>query len=120
MRIAVLGADGVGGFFGDLLARAGHEVGLLARGTHLDALRERSLEVRTPEGTFTAAVRAAADPQELRGSELAVVAVKNYSLTEIAPAARMLAKNGALVLPLLNSIETADHLVAAGVPDNQV
>ena len=53
MRVAVLGAGGVGAYYGGSLARAGHEVVILARGANLDALRSRGLEVRTPEGAFT-------------------------------------------------------------------
>jgi len=120
MRIAVLGAGGVGGYFGGLLARAGQEVGLLARGAHLDAVRAHGLEVRTPEGPFTAAVRATGDPQELEGSELAVIAVKNYSLPEIAPVAKRLAEAGAVILPLLNGVEAADRLIEHGVPGDRV
>ncbi len=122
MRIAVLGAGGVGGYFGGLLARAGHDVGLLARGAHLDAVRAHGLEVRTPEGPFTAAVRATADPQELEGSELAlaIIAVKNYSLPEIAPVAKRLAEAGAVILPLLNGVEAADRLIELGVPGDRV
>jgi 2-dehydropantoate 2-reductase len=120
MRIAILGAGGVGSYFGGILARAGHQVTLLARGAHLDALRERGLEVRTPEGTFTAAVGAAADPGELGVVDLAIVAVKTYSLGEIAPAVRTVADAGAVVLPLLNGVEAADRLIADGVPDERV
>ncbi len=120
MNIAILGAGGVGGYFGGILARAGHRVSLLARGAHLDALRERGLEVRAPEGTFTVQVEAAGEAGELREIELAVVAVKGYSLAEIAPAARLLAERGAVVLPLLNGVEAADKLIAAGVPDDRV
>jgi 2-dehydropantoate 2-reductase len=76
MNIAILGAGGVGGYYGGILARAGHRVALLARGAHLEALREHGLEVRTPEGSFTAKVEAVEDPGEMRGIELAVVAVK--------------------------------------------
>jgi 2-dehydropantoate 2-reductase len=120
MRIAVLGAGGVGGYYGGLLARAGHEVAMLARGAHLEALRARGLEVRTPEETFTVAVGASDDPRELGAVELAIVAVKNYSLAEIAPAARILAEAGAIILPLLNGVDAAERLVAAGVLDEQV
>lgn len=120
MRIAILGAGGVGGYFGGALARAGHTVSLLARGAHLDALRERGLEVRTPEGTYTVAVEATDDPAKLVPIDLAVVAVKGYSLPEVTPAARLLAEGGAMVLPLLNGVEAADRLVASGVPDRQV
>lgn len=120
MKIAILGAGGVGGYFGGALARVGHEVSMLARGAHLEALRARGLEVRTPEGTFNAAVRAAGDPEQIGAVDLAVVAVKNYSLAEIAPAVRLLAERGAGVLPLLNGVEAADRLIAAGVPGERV
>jgi 2-dehydropantoate 2-reductase len=120
MKIAILGAGGVGGYYGGLLARAGHPVALLARGAHLDALRERGLEVRTPEGTFTVEVTAADDPRALGPADLAILAVKSYSLAEIAPAARLLAEGGALILPLLNGVEAAGRLIAAGVPGDRV
>jgi 2-dehydropantoate 2-reductase len=120
MKIAILGAGGVGSYYGGTLARAGHQVTLLARGSHLDALRRQGLEVRTPEETFTARVTATDDPQEIGEVDLAVIAVKSYSLPEIAPAARSLALAGADILPLLNGVEAADHLIAAGVPDDRV
>jgi 2-dehydropantoate 2-reductase len=120
MRIAILGAGGVGGYYGGLLARGGHPVALLARGAHLEALRERGLEVRTPEGPFTVDVQAADDPRSLGPADLAIVAVKNYSLEEIAPAARLLAEGGAVILPLLNGVEAADRLIAGGVPVDRI
>lgn len=120
MRIAVLGAGGVGGYYGGILARAGHDVALLARGPHLDALRDRGLEVRTPDERFTVAIRASDDPKMFGACDVAIVAVKTYSLEEIAPAARLLAEAGAAVLPLLNGVEAMDRLVESGVPERQV
>ena len=120
MRIAILGAGGVGGYFGGLLARAGNEVSILARGQRPRILRALGLEVRTPEETFNVAVEATDDPEKLGEPELAVVAVKTYSLAEIVPAARLLAERGALVLPLLNGVNAADRLIAGGVPEAQV
>ncbi|MFI5182620.1 MAG: ketopantoate reductase family protein [Thermoanaerobaculia bacterium] len=120
MRIAVLGAGGVGGYYGGALARAGYEVALLARGAHLDALKARGLEVRTPEERFTVAVQASDDPKSLGKCEVAIVAVKTYSLAGIAPAARVLADAGAAILPLLNGVEAMDRLIASGVPENLV
>lgn len=115
-RVAVLGAGGVGGYYGGVLARAGYPVALLARGEHLAAVRLRGLEVRTPEETFTVGVEAADDAKALGEAELAIVAVKTYSLAEVVPAARLLAERGAAVLPLLNGVEAADRLIAGGVP----
>jgi len=121
MRIAILGAGGVGGYYGGVLARAGHAVVMLCRrGPHLEALRARGIEVRTPEETFTAAVAATDDPRELGGAELAILAVKGYSLQEIVPAVELAAAAGADVLPLLNGVEVTDRLTAAGVPSERL
>ncbi len=120
MKIAVLGAGGVGSYFGGTLARAGHQVVLLARGAHLEALRARGIEVRTPERTFLAKVLATDHPEELGAVDLAIVAVKTYSLSEILPAARLLAQSGATILPLLNGVEAADRLVEGGIPKESV
>ena len=116
MRIAVLGAGGVGGYYGGVLARAGHEVVMLARGAHLDALRARGIEIRTPEERFTVPVEATDDPGTLSRIDHTIVAVKNYSLPEIAPVAGTLGEAGALVVPLLNGVEVVDRLVALACP----
>ncbi len=120
LRVAVLGAGGVGGYYGGALARAGYPVALLARGEHLAAIRARGLEVRTPEGAFTVRVDASDDAGALGPADVAIVAVKTYSLGEVLGAARLLAGTGAAVLPLLNGVEAADRLVAGGVPSSNV
>ncbi len=120
MRIAVLGAGGVGGYYGGILARTGHAVSLLARGAHLEALKARGLEVRTPEERFTVAVQASDDPKTFGECDVAIVAVKTYSLEEVAPAARVLASTGAAILPLLNGVEAMDRLIESGVPESLV
>lgn len=116
-RVAVIGAGGVGGYFGAVLARAGHHVDMLARGAHLDAMRRRGgIEIREPRGaTFVAAVNTTDDPAALLGANYALVAVKSYSLPEVAPAVHALAEAGAVVVPLLNGVDIADRLVALGV-----
>ncbi len=120
MRIAILGAGAIGSYYGGALARAGHGVVLLARGEHLSALKGRGLTVRTPGESFAVKVEATDDPTRLGAPDLAVVAVKTFSLAEIAPAARLLAGQGATVLPLLNGVTAADRLVEAGVPKGRV
>jgi 2-dehydropantoate 2-reductase len=115
VRVVILGAGGIGGYYGGAIARAGHDVRLFARGAHREAIRSRGLEVREPEGAWTVQVLATDDPAELVPADLAVVAVKSYSLSEIAPIARRLAEAGAIVLPLLNGVEAFESLAAAGV-----
>lgn len=116
MQFVILGAGGVGGYYGAMLARAGHDVAFLARGAHLDAIRARGLRVRTPEGEFVVHPAATDDAAELPAADAVIVAVKSYSLGEVAPVAGALAAAGAPVVPLLNGVDAAERLVAMGVP----
>jgi 2-dehydropantoate 2-reductase len=120
MKVAIVGAGGVGGYFGGAMARAGHDVVLLARGEHRDAIRSLGLEIREPEGAWTARVGATDDPGELTPADLAIVAVKSYSLAQVAPAVRSLVESGAVVLPLLNGVEAFESLAALGVPSDRM
>jgi 2-dehydropantoate 2-reductase len=120
MKIAILGAGGVGGYYGGLLARNGHKVSVLARTANLAALKERGIEVRMPGETFTAPAQASDNVKDFGAVECVLLAVKNYSLAEIAPAATQLAEQGALIVPLLNGVEVVARLVAAGVPRTQL
>src|SRR5215470_11287710 len=117
MKIAILGAGGVGGYDGAVLSRAGNDVQLLARGAHLEAIRSDGLRVTELDGnTWVARVDATDDPAALRGAKLVVVSVKSYDLDAIGPVAADLARHGATIVPLLNGVEAADRLEHLGVP----
>lgn len=119
LTIAVLGAGAVGSYFAGLLARAGHSVHLLARGPHLDAIRDQGgLAIREPDGsTFVVPVNATNDPAALRGATYIIVTVKSYSLSEIATPLKALTTDvGAVVIPLLNGVDVVDRLADLGVP----
>jgi 2-dehydropantoate 2-reductase len=120
LRFTIIGAGGVGGCFGGALARAGHDVALYARGAHLDAIRRDGLTIRTPEETQVVRLIASDTIDDLPPADVAVVAVKSYSLADVMPAARSAAARGATVLPLLNGVTAADELAAAGVPRTNV
>ena len=119
MRVAVIGAGGIGGYYGGLLARAGHEVSVLARGANLAAIRANGIVVTTPDDTWTAKVIASDDANDLsRGfgeGDFVIIATKAYSLAEIAPAAKGFAERGATIVPLNNGVEAADTLVKLGI-----
>jgi 2-dehydropantoate 2-reductase len=113
MRIAILGAGGIGGYYGGLLARSGHEVAFIARGAHLAALRAEGLRVESVHGDF--AVRptlATDDPAEVGPVDLVLVTVKNYDLDAAAEVARPLLRPGTAVLPLLNGLDATQRLAA--------
>jgi len=120
MRFTIIGAGGLGAYFGGVLARAGHDVTLLARGAHLEALRRDGLTVRLPDGEFVARVGATDNVDELPPSDVALITVKSYSLGDVMPAARAAAACGATVVPLLNGVTAAEELVAGGVPRDRV
>lgn len=120
MKIVVLGAGAVGAYYGGQLARAGHAVTCFARGANLAALRERGLEIKTPEGTFQAHVAATDRVEALAPADFAILAVKSYSLEGIAPVIRHCAQQGTAVVPLLNGVETAERLAHLGVPSAAV
>jgi 2-dehydropantoate 2-reductase len=114
MRIAIVGAGGVGGLLGGLLARAGEEVLVVARGEHLDAIRSGGLRVESPLGNFVQPVQAAwADPAALGPADVVLVAVKAWQVAEIARGLSPLVEQGGVVVPLQNGVEAADRLAAA-------
>jgi len=111
MRVAVVGVGGVGGYFGAALARAGHEVSVVARGEHLGAIRERGLRVESVGGDFTVRPALATDrPAEIGQVDAVVVGVKTWQLTAAARQMGPLLGPETAVLPLLNGVEAADIL----------
>jgi len=85
MRVAVLGAGGVGGYLGARLHEAGAEVVVLARGPHLDAIRSNGLTVASPLGDVRFDPFATDDPAALGRCDYAVVAVKARDTAGLAP-----------------------------------
>ncbi|MEP6801587.1 MAG: ketopantoate reductase family protein [Acidobacteriota bacterium] len=116
MKFVVLGAGAIGSYFGACLSRSGHEVHFLARGDHGEAIRSAGIRIREPEGNWTMRVPATARPDDLPPADFAILAVKSYSLAEIAPVARRVAEQGAVLMPLLNGVEAFESLVGQGVP----
>jgi 2-dehydropantoate 2-reductase len=115
MRVLVMGAGAVGGYFGAALARAGHGVTFVARGAHLAAMRERGLAIRTgAETTVLRPVSAAATPAEAGGVfDLVLFTVKGYDTDEAAVGLRPVVGPGTAVLTLQNGIDSVERLVAA-------
>jgi 2-dehydropantoate 2-reductase len=118
MRILVYGAGAVGGYFGALLARGGHEVAFAARGATLAALRTDGLTVDLGGETLhLAPVHAVAAPAEAPPPELVLVCVKSYDTPAAAAALRPVVGRDTIVLSLQNGIENEDVLARGlGLP----
>jgi 2-dehydropantoate 2-reductase len=113
MRVAVVGAGGVGGMLGALLARAGKDVTLIARGANLKTLRADGLTLKTlDDGDVHLEVRATDDPREVGPVDLVWFCVKTYDVEAAARQAAPLVGPGTLILTPQNGVEAADQVAA--------
>lgn len=114
MRIAVIGAGGVGGYFGGRLAQAGFDVTFIARGATLAALRERGLRVDSVLGDFLLQpVQATEDPRSVGPVDVILMAVKAWQIAEAAETIGPMLGADTMVVPLENGIEAPDVLERA-------
>jgi 2-dehydropantoate 2-reductase len=114
MKLAIVGSGGVGGVLAALLARAGEEVVVVARGAQRDAIAARGLELDSSLGRFTVRPAAVSDaPAALAPADAVLVAVKAWQVEGIAPSLAPLVRDGGVVVPLQNGVEAAGRLAAA-------
>lgn len=111
MRIAVVGAGGVGGYVAARLAAAGVDVHVVARGAHLAAIRERGLRVRSVLGDVESAVHATADAGEIGSSDVVLFTVKAFDTDEAARGhLQPLVGADTAVVSLQNGVDNEDRL----------
>jgi 2-dehydropantoate 2-reductase len=111
MRIAVVGAGGVGGYFGGRLARGGIDTTFLVRGRTLDALRSRGLRVDSIKGDFSLErVNATDDAASVGRVDAVLVAVKAWQLAEAAAAILPMIGADTIVVPLENGVDAPEVL----------
>jgi len=112
MKIAIIGAGGVGGFFGGKMARAGFDVTFIARGEHLKALKAKGLKVLSTEGDFEVnPVKATDDIKEIGDVELVILGTKAWQVSEVAASLNKV-NNFCSVLPLQNGVMAFDEISA--------
>jgi 2-dehydropantoate 2-reductase len=118
MRIVVLGAGGVGGYFGAKLARAGADITFVARGAHLAAIRAEGLRVRSLiEGESTVKVTAVEETMGLAPADVVLLTVKAYDTETVLERARPVVRPDTAVITLQNgveSVELIDRVFGAG------
>lgn len=113
MRIAVFGSGGVGGYFGGRLAQAGEEVIFLARGLHLEAIRENGLRVESLNGDFLVQpAQANDDPKRVGEVDVVLVGVKAWQVPEAALAMQPVVGKDTFVVPLENGVDAPTQIAA--------
>jgi 2-dehydropantoate 2-reductase len=108
LKITIIGAGGVGGYFGARLAAAGEDVTFIARGAHLEAMRRDGLRILSPLGDLALTpTRAESDPARAGVADLVVLAVKLWSTEEALQSARALLGPATSVVSFQNGVEAA-------------
>ena len=119
MKFAIAGSGGTGGVLGAYLAKAGNDVTFLARGKHLEAIREKGLTLESQHnGNFTVyPVKACTMDEYADRPDVLLVCVKYYDIEAAIELARRTAGEDTIVLPILNVYGTWGVMQAA-LPEN--
>jgi 2-dehydropantoate 2-reductase len=112
LKVAVMGAGAVGCYFGGMLARAGHEVTLIARPAHVEAIRREGLRMETRSFDEQVKLRADTDAQAARGADVVLFCVKSADTEEAGRQLKPFLRDGALLVCLQNGVDNADRLRA--------
>jgi 2-dehydropantoate 2-reductase len=111
MRIVIMGAGGLGGYFGARLAPAGNDVSFIARGAHLAAIRQSGLRVESARGDLHLRdLVATDDPSRLAPADVVIIAVKLWDTDAAAEAVKPLVRPGTAVVSFQNGVSKDDVL----------
>ncbi len=105
MKIVVMGTGGVGGYFGAKLANAGHDVAFIARGKHLEAIKENGLKIISELGDIIIhPAKASNDPSDFEIADIVLFCVKSYDTESSSNLIKPLVGPKTAVIPFLNGI----------------
>lgn len=111
MRIVIMGAGGLGGYFGARLAVAGNDVAFVARGAHLAAIKQDGLRVTSARGDLHLHDVVATDnPASLQPADVVMVAVKLWDTEAAAEAIKPLVRPGTAVVSFQNGVSKDETL----------
>jgi len=120
MKILIVGAGGVGGYFGGKLAQTGLDVSFLVRGKHFEAIKQNGLQVKSIEGDFKVYPKVINDIRNLKESpDLVILGVKSWQVVAVAKQIKPIVGKNTTVIPLQNGADNYDKLVSI-LPKNNV
>ena len=112
MHFAIVGSGAVGGYYGAKLARAGQRVSFLARGAHLQAIRDHGLQIKSPLGDFLVHGEAEQDSSRIGPVDVVLYSVKAYDNPTALPLLDALVGDRTIVLTLQNGVDSPDEIAA--------
>ncbi len=119
MRILVIGAGAIGGYYGGRLQLAGHEVYFSARGSHLESLQKKGLNVESIHGDFHLKIKAEKYFERIPNLNLILVCVKMGDLKGALPAIKAQAGGETLIISMQNGVES-EEILKETVPESQL
>jgi 2-dehydropantoate 2-reductase len=112
MKVAVMGAGAVGSYYGGMLARAGHDVALIGRPQHVEAIARQGLRLETHSFDERLRVAASTDESTVQAAQLVLFCVKSTDTESAAAAIKPYLAADAVVLSLQNGVENAQRVRA--------
>lgn len=111
MNIVIYGTGGVGGYFGTRLSQAGNNVTFIARGKHLEAIKQKGLQLKSSKGDYLVYPdKATAFISEITDIDLILVCVKTWQVAGVAQKIKSVLNKNTSVISLLNGVENEDTL----------
>jgi 2-dehydropantoate 2-reductase len=112
MQIAVMGAGAVGCYYGGMLARGGHEVVLIGRPQHVDAVQRAGLRLQAAAFDEQVRLKASTDPSAAQGADVVLFSVKSPDTEAAGKALQPYVERNAAILTLQNGVDNAERLAA--------
>jgi 2-dehydropantoate 2-reductase len=113
MRVAVMGAGAIGGYYGGRLAQAGHDVAFITRGEHLRAIQAGGLALKGPAGDIVIrGAQATGDPSQVSPVDVVLFCVKLYDTEDAARAIAPLLAKGGVCITLQNGVDACQRIGA--------
>jgi 2-dehydropantoate 2-reductase len=119
MRIAIIGAGGVGGYLGAKLWKVGNEVIFVARGNHLTAMRQNGLRLESPDGSLIVHSTFTDRLDKFKPFDLIIIGVKSFNTKEAAKLALPVLKDNSIVLSIQNGVEN-EKIIARSLGNQHV
>ncbi len=120
MKILIVGTGGVGGFYGGMLAKAGHDVTFLARGQHYQEIRQAGLSIKSVVGDFKIhPAQVISSLTEVNSPELILLCVKTYDLEKVAKELASIVNKNTVIISLQNGIDN-DQVIEKQITDSIV
>lgn len=111
MKIVVIGAGAVGGYFGGKIAKAGFDVTFVARGKTFEAIKNQGLELKSIKGDFVVYPNVVENIKDLKSPDLVILGVKSWQIIDIAEQLKTVINSNTMVLPLQNGADNANKLL---------